>query len=84
MSAVVKTAKVSSKGQITLPSEVRKALGTDHVRIVFEDGRVQIEPSPDPAGSLRRYARGRRRIPFKQEREQAWKAHVRDKFGKRR
>lgn len=83
MSAMVKTAKVSSKGQITLPREVRIALGTDHVRIVFEDGRVQIEPSPDPAGSLRHYARGKRKIPFKQEREQAWEAHVRDKFKRR-
>ena len=83
MSTVVKTAKVSSKGQITLPSEVRRALGTDHVRIVFEDGRVQIEPSPDPAGSQRHYARGKRKIPFKQEREQAWEAHVRDKFKRR-
>ena len=83
MSALVKTAKVSSKGQITLPREVRSALGTDHVRIVFEDGRVRIEPSPDPGGSLHRYTRGKRKVPFKQEREQAWEAHVRDKFKRR-
>jgi len=31
--------------------------------------RARIEPSPDPAGSLRHYARGKRKIPFKQARE---------------
>jgi AbrB family looped-hinge helix DNA binding protein len=79
---MVKTAKVSSKGQITLPRAVRDALGTDHVRIVIEEGQVRIEPSPDPGGSLRQYAR-KRRIPFKQEREEAWAAVVRDKYKRR-
>lgn len=82
MNALVKTAKVSSKGQITLPRQVRAALGTDHVRIIFEEGQVRIEPSLDPGGSLRRYAR-KRKIPFKQERDQAWEAVVRDKYKRR-
>ncbi len=79
---MVKTVKVSSKGQITLPRSVRAALGTDHVRIVVENGQVRIEPSPDPGGSLHRYAR-KRRVPFKQERDQAWEAVVRDKYKRR-
>lgn len=82
MGAVVKTAKVSSKGQITLPRKVRAALGTNHVRIIFEEGQVRIEPSPDPGGSLHRYAR-KRRIPFGQERDQTWAAVVRDKYKRR-
>jgi AbrB family looped-hinge helix DNA binding protein len=83
MTTLVKDAKLSSKGQITLPREIRKALGTDRVRIVLEGGKVQIEPSPDPAGSLGRYAR-KPRASFRREREQAWEDHVRGKFGKRR
>ena len=79
MEGVVKTVKISSKGQITLPRKVRAALGTDHVRIIFEEGRIRIEPSPDPGGSLRRYAR-KRKVSFKQERDQAWEAVVRDKY----
>ena len=75
---MVKTAKVSRGGQITLPRTVLAALGTDRVRIVLENGQVRIEPSPDPGGSLQRYAR-KPRIPFKQERDQAWEAVVRDK-----
>ena len=83
MSAVVKTVKVSSKGQITLPREVRKALGTDHVRIVSEPGSVRIEPVNDVAGSLAHYAKGRKRVPFRVAREQAWDAVVREKHKRR-
>jgi len=83
MTAVVKTAKVSSKGQITLPREIRKALGTDHVRIVSEAGLVRIEPINDVAGSLAHYAKGRRRVPFHVAREQAWEAVVREKHKRR-
>lgn len=81
MSVVVKTAKVSSKGQITLPREVRKVLGTDHVRIVCEQGEVRIEPVNDIAGSLAHYAR--RPVPFRAARERAWEAVVREKHKRR-
>lgn len=83
MSAVVKTAKVSSKGQITLPREIRKAFGTDHVRIILEAGSVRIEPVDDVAGSLAHYARGRKHVPFQVARVKAWSAHVRDKYKRR-
>ncbi len=79
MSAVVKTAKISSRRQITLPRDVRKALGTDYVRIVSEQGSVRIEPVNDVAGSLAHYAKGRKRVPFRVVREQAWEVHVCDK-----
>lgn len=78
---VVKTAKVSSKGQITLPREVRKSLGTDLVRIVSGKDGVRIEPISDVAGSLARYVKKRR--PFRVEREQAWDAIVREKYKRR-
>lgn len=81
MSAVVKTAKVSSKGQITLPREARAALGTDHVRIVCEAGLVRIEPVDDVAGSLAHYVK--KRIPFRVARDQAWEAVVRAKHKRR-
>ena len=38
MIAFEKTAKVSSKGQITLPKQVRSVLQSDFVRVVVEDG----------------------------------------------
>ena len=79
---MVKVSKVSRSGQIILPRTVRAALGTDRVRIILENGRVRIEPLPDPGGSLQRYAR-KPRIPFKKERDQAWEAVIRDKYKRR-
>jgi len=41
-------ATVTRKGQVTIPAEVRKALGLkprDRVAFVFEQGQVRIEPS---------------------------------------
>ena len=81
MRTEVKTVKVSSRGQITLPREVRKALGTDHVRIVYDQGSVRIEPVNDVAGSLAPYAK--KRVPFRVARERAWAAVVRAKHKRR-
>ena len=81
MTAVVKTAKVSSKGQITLPREARKALGTNLVRIVSENGSVRIEPVKDLAGSLAHYAK--KRVAFRVARNKAWEAVVREKHKRR-
>lgn len=58
------SARVSAKGQITLPERVRQALEVkpgDRVLFVVEDKRVVLQPmSPGSArtlaGSLRRYA----------------------------
>lgn len=80
---MVKTAKVSSKGQITLPREVRKALGTDHVRIVYSAGEVRIEAVNDVAGSLAHYAKRKKKIAFRVARERAWEAVVREKYKRR-
>jgi AbrB family looped-hinge helix DNA binding protein len=80
---LVKTAKVSSKGQITLPREVRKALGTDHVRIIYSGGAVRIEAVNDVAGSLAHYAKDKKKIRFRVARERAWEAVVREKDKRR-
>ena len=70
-----RTAKISSKGQITLPKPVRDLLGSDRVRVVIDNDSVRLEPAPEVAGSLRRYAD--RYIPTDQAVEQAWN-QVRD------
>lgn len=78
---LVKTTKVSSKGQVTLPRKAREALGSRLVRIVVEEGAVRIEPVMDLAGSLKRYAR--KRIPIHAARDEAWDAVVREKHQRR-
>ena len=71
-----KTAKVSSKGQITLPKQVRDLLKSDFVRLIVEDGQVRLEAVPDLAGSLAKYAKDE---PIENEREAAWEAELRDR-----
>lgn len=73
---IVKTSKISSKGQITLPSAVRAMLKSDLVRIVVEDGNIRLEAVPDVGGSLKAYAA--RYQPFQEAREQAWSEVVRE------
>jgi len=74
MIAFEKTAKVSRKGQITLPRQVRDLLKSDFVRLIVEDDQVRLEPVPDLAGSLAKYAKGK---PIENEREAAWEAELR-------
>jgi antitoxin PrlF len=41
-------ATITTKGQVTIPAEIRKALGlkpSDKVAFVFDQGEVKIEPS---------------------------------------
>jgi len=43
----MKTSRVTTKGQVTIPSDVRKQLGIhqgDRVGFVYEDGKVIILP----------------------------------------
>ncbi|MDQ7010718.1 MAG: AbrB/MazE/SpoVT family DNA-binding domain-containing protein [Mariprofundaceae bacterium] len=76
-----KTAKVSSKGQITLPKAVRDFLHADILRVVIEDGEVRIRPVRNVAGSLKRYAR--KEIPMEQAREEAWDQVAHEKYPRR-
>jgi AbrB family looped-hinge helix DNA binding protein len=57
-------AKVSKKGQITIPKTIRKKLGIDKeggVLFLVEDGEIKLKGTPsgraeDLAGSLKEYA----------------------------
>ncbi len=48
--------KLSKKGQITIPSEYRKLLGTDLVEISYESGKIVIKPVKKLGGALKKYA----------------------------
>jgi len=50
------TAKITRKGQITIPAEFRKKLGTDIVEISMEGEEITIKPVKKPAGALKKYA----------------------------
>jgi bifunctional DNA-binding transcriptional regulator/antitoxin component of YhaV-PrlF toxin-antitoxin module len=74
------TTKISSKGQITLPKPVQAVLGGNIVRIVVEGDVVRLEPVPDLAGSLKRYATDG--ISSSEARDLAWTEAVHDKHGR--
>jgi AbrB family looped-hinge helix DNA binding protein len=49
---------ISSKGQVTVPIEVRRRLGLkqgDRVEFVFEDGRTVLRPSRPATNPFRAY-----------------------------
>ncbi len=71
---ITKVIKISRKGQITLPREIREKLGTEVVKIVAEGDTVRIEPVKDLAGSLKEYAS--QYIPLKEAREKVWREVV--------
>ncbi|WP_295404407.1 AbrB/MazE/SpoVT family DNA-binding domain-containing protein [uncultured Thiocystis sp.] len=77
MTVFEQTAKISSKGRITLPKHVRDLLQSDFVRLVIEDGIVRIEAIPDLAGCLSGYAKG---APVENERAAAWEAELRERY----
>ena len=73
------TAKISSKGQITLPRKIREQLGTDVVRIVADADGVRIEPVRPMAGRLAAYADSARNSAEKD----AWASAVAEKHDRR-
>jgi bifunctional DNA-binding transcriptional regulator/antitoxin component of YhaV-PrlF toxin-antitoxin module len=77
----VRVMKVSSKGQVTLPREVRKILGSDVVTYDVRDGRVLLLPVKDVGGSLKEFA-GRPSRSFRRAREKAWEDVAREKAGR--
>ena len=51
-----KTAKVTSKGQVTIPKEIRDRLDSEMIEFEIEGDRVIIRPVRRTAGVLKRYA----------------------------
>ncbi len=49
-------AKITRKGQITIPVEIREKLGTDIVEIIMREGEVVIKPVKRLGGAMHKYA----------------------------
>ena len=61
-------AKITDKGQITIPREIRDILRSRHVEFVVEGERIILRPVQSARGTLSRYA-----VPSSIEHEdQAW------------
>lgn len=75
------SAKISSKGQITLPAAMRRELGTDRVRITMKGRKLIIEAEPELYGSLAKYAQPGK-YTIQEETDLAWELEMREKHGK--
>jgi len=76
------TAKITQKGQVTIPRKIREKLGTEVVEFDIVDNQIIIRPVTSVAGSLRAYGK-KEPVPFKEAREKAWDAISREKYGKK-
>ncbi len=64
------TAKITSKGQITIPRSIRKALSSDIVEFEITKGYIIIKPVKSVAGSLKKYSK--RPVSPDKIREHVW------------
>lgn len=71
------TAKITSKGQLTLPREARQRLGTDTVEIEVIGDEVRLRPVKSVAGALSGY--GGKKATLKEIREKVWEEVAHEK-----
>ena len=76
--------KITRKGQVTIPKEIREKLKANAVYFEVEDDIVMVKPVRDAAGSLREFAGSvKRGVSMKQMKDKAWEGAIRDKTGKK-
>ncbi len=76
--------KITRKGQVTIPKEIREKLKATAVYFVVVDDIVMVKPVRDAAGSLREYAGNvKPAASMKHMKDKAWEAAVREKTGKK-
>ena len=71
-----KTAKVTSKGQVTIPKEIRDYLDSQVVEFEIENDKVIIQAVKRVAGELKGYAN----LDLIPQEKTAWKKAVKDSY----
>ncbi len=76
--------KITRKGQVTIPKEIRDRLKTNTVYFEIEDDNIIVKPVRDAAGSLSEYAKNvKPGTLIKKMRDLAWEEAVREKTRKK-
>jgi AbrB family looped-hinge helix DNA binding protein len=76
--------KITRKGQVTIPKEIREKLKANAVYFEVEHDVVMVKPVRDAAGSLREFARNvKPGASMRQMKEKAWEEAIREKAVKK-
>jgi len=72
--------KITDKGQVTIPREIRKALNTNLIFFSVVNGVVTLRPVHDVGGALRAYAENATSTASSREiKDAAWEEAIREK-----
>lgn len=83
MSMTTAAVKITKKGQVTIPREIRARLKSNAVYFDVQDDIVIVRPVRDAAASLKEYAKNAKpSISMKRMKDKAWEETVREKTGK--
>jgi len=76
--------KITRKGQVTIPKEIREKLKANAVYFEVQDDTVMVKPVRDAAGSLSEYAGNvKQGVSMRQMKDKAWEVAVREKTGRK-
>ena len=76
------TAKITKKGQVTIPRKIRERLNSQIVEFAIVGNDVVMRPVKSVAGSLNSYAK-KGVVTFKKARGKAWDEVVRERYGEK-
>jgi bifunctional DNA-binding transcriptional regulator/antitoxin component of YhaV-PrlF toxin-antitoxin module len=76
------TARITKKGQVTIPRKIRDKLKSEVIQFDIVEDDVVIRPVKSVAGSLKPYAK-KGFIPFKEAKKKAWEEVVRRRYGEK-
>ena len=76
------TAKITRKGQVTIPQRIREKLNSRIIQFDIVDDNVVIKPVKSVAGSLSSYAK-KGLLRFEDAREKTWEEVVRGQYGEK-
>ena len=76
--------KLTQKGQVTIPKEIREKLKSNTVYFEVEDDTVMVKPVRDAARSLNEYAGNvKPGASMKQMKDKAWEVAVSEKTSRK-
>lgn len=75
---------ITTKGQVTIPKEIREKLKTRTIYFDVVDDTIMVKAVRDAAGSLHQYAKNvKPGTPMKEIKERAWEEAAREKTRKK-